>query len=138
MSKSGAPADDSLDEEKQWIFFVRLLFLKDTMTGRPTSGNLKPVAEDDVHSAGGTGHNESAQQIFEEMYQDEELSVEEAKHSSTCRPLSPSAVGQKVVEDADCLHNTVRILILQVYLPLVDAPTRNKNPEGVVYASSET
>ncbi|KAH7985978.1 hypothetical protein HPB49_026175 [Dermacentor silvarum] len=77
MSKSGAPADDSLDEEKQWIFFVRLLFLKDTMTGRPTSGNLKPVAEDDVHSAGGTGLNESAQQIFEEMYQDEELSVEE-------------------------------------------------------------
>ncbi|KAH7970703.1 hypothetical protein HPB49_014407 [Dermacentor silvarum] len=33
-SKSGTPADDRLDEEEQWIFFVRLLFLKDTMTGR--------------------------------------------------------------------------------------------------------
>ncbi|KAH7949993.1 hypothetical protein HPB49_018106 [Dermacentor silvarum] len=77
MSKSGAPADDSLDEEKQWIFFcVRLLFLKDTMTGRPTSGNLKPLAADDAHSAGGTGHDETAQDIFE-MYRDEELSVDE-------------------------------------------------------------
>ncbi|KAH7934090.1 hypothetical protein HPB49_021423 [Dermacentor silvarum] len=59
-----------------------------------TSGNLKPVAEDDVHSAGGTGHNESAQQIFEEMYQDEELSVEEV---GTCDNTQASNLVQHVL-----------------------------------------
>ncbi|XP_070385364.1 THAP domain-containing protein 1-like [Dermacentor albipictus] len=34
-AKSGAAADDSLDEDKQWMFFVVLLFLKDSMIGRP-------------------------------------------------------------------------------------------------------
>ncbi|KAH7977832.1 hypothetical protein HPB49_003709 [Dermacentor silvarum] len=34
-SKSGAPADDVLDESTKWVFFSRLMFLKDTMEGRP-------------------------------------------------------------------------------------------------------
>ncbi|KAH6938217.1 hypothetical protein HPB50_007803 [Hyalomma asiaticum] len=42
-SKSGAPADDVLDESTKWLFFYRLMFLKDTMEGRPTSGNLGPL-----------------------------------------------------------------------------------------------
>ncbi|KAL3186685.1 hypothetical protein MRX96_026843 [Rhipicephalus microplus] len=33
--KSGAPADDELDESTKWHFFSRLLFLKETMEGRP-------------------------------------------------------------------------------------------------------
>ncbi|KAH7933301.1 hypothetical protein HPB49_011257 [Dermacentor silvarum] len=68
---SKRPADGNLDEEKQWIFSVRLLFLKDTMTGRPTSDNLKPLAADDAHSAGGTGHDETAQDICADMYRDD-------------------------------------------------------------------
>ncbi|KAH6926527.1 hypothetical protein HPB50_019388 [Hyalomma asiaticum] len=34
-TKSGAPAGDDLDEATQWIFFKRLLLLKDTIEGRP-------------------------------------------------------------------------------------------------------
>ncbi|KAL3186786.1 hypothetical protein MRX96_026935 [Rhipicephalus microplus] len=41
--KSGAPADDELDESTKWHFFSRLLFLKETMKGRPTSGNVEPL-----------------------------------------------------------------------------------------------
>ncbi|XP_075732847.1 transcription factor Adf-1-like [Rhipicephalus microplus] len=41
--KSGAPADDELDESTKWHFFSRLLFLKETMEGRPTSGNVEPL-----------------------------------------------------------------------------------------------
>nr|XP_050028956.1 transcription factor Adf-1-like [Dermacentor andersoni] len=66
--KSGAAADDSLDEDKQWMFFVRLLFLKDGMIGRSTSG--APPA-DEWQSASANGHVESAQEIFTAMYQDE-------------------------------------------------------------------
>ncbi|KAH8038622.1 hypothetical protein HPB51_002746 [Rhipicephalus microplus] len=32
--KSGAPADDELDESTKWRFFSRFLFLKETMEGR--------------------------------------------------------------------------------------------------------
>ncbi|KAH7971381.1 hypothetical protein HPB49_023110 [Dermacentor silvarum] len=46
---------------------------QDTMTGRPTSGNLKPLAADDAHSAVGTGHDKTAQDIFAEMYRHKEL-----------------------------------------------------------------
>nr|XP_050046422.1 transcription factor Adf-1-like [Dermacentor andersoni] len=69
--KSGAAADDSLDEDKQWMFFVRLLFLKDGMIGRPTSGNLTAPPADKWQSASANGHVESAQEIFTAMYQDE-------------------------------------------------------------------
>ncbi|KAH8039418.1 hypothetical protein HPB51_007271 [Rhipicephalus microplus] len=41
--KSGAPANDELDESTKWHFFSRLLFLKETMKGRPTSGNVGPL-----------------------------------------------------------------------------------------------
>ncbi|KAH8009220.1 hypothetical protein HPB51_013128 [Rhipicephalus microplus] len=33
--KSGAPADDELDESTKWHFFSRLLFFEETMEGRP-------------------------------------------------------------------------------------------------------
>ncbi|KAH7977931.1 hypothetical protein HPB49_003985 [Dermacentor silvarum] len=72
-SKSGAPADDVLDESTKWVFFSRLMFLKDTMEGRPTSGNLEPLSpmEEALRDV------QTAQEILEGIYMEKEVSTSE-------------------------------------------------------------
>ncbi|KAH7965162.1 hypothetical protein HPB49_004551 [Dermacentor silvarum] len=73
-SKSGAPADDALDESTKWVFFSRLMFLKDTMEGRPTSGNLEPQSQMEESLC----DVETAQEILEGIYMEKEVSTSES------------------------------------------------------------
>ncbi|KAH7960491.1 hypothetical protein HPB49_020326 [Dermacentor silvarum] len=52
IPKSGAGAEDSEidDSAKTWLLYDHLLFLKDTIVGRPTSKNLEQLPAEDSSS----------------------------------------------------------------------------------------
>ncbi|KAL1479687.1 hypothetical protein MTO96_051652 [Rhipicephalus appendiculatus] len=69
--KSGAPADDVLDDSTKWIFFTRLMFLKVTMEGRPTSGNLEPLPAREAAPS----DQQTSEELLEGIYTEREVST---------------------------------------------------------------
>ncbi|KAL1429634.1 hypothetical protein MTO96_015977 [Rhipicephalus appendiculatus] len=67
--KSGAGAEDSEDEcsAKAWVFYDRLLFLKDSIVGRPTSGNLELLCDVESEITDRPQTEETAESLFGEI-----------------------------------------------------------------------
>ncbi|KAL1443848.1 hypothetical protein MTO96_045795 [Rhipicephalus appendiculatus] len=81
--KSGAPADDVLDDSTKWIFFTRLMFLKVTMEGRRTSGILEPLPA----RATAPSDEQTSEQLLEGIYTEKEV--------STCQVIDPREVATR-------------------------------------------
>ncbi|KAH6943013.1 hypothetical protein HPB50_013968 [Hyalomma asiaticum] len=84
--KSGAGAEDSENEDsaKAWVFYDQLLFLKDSIVGRPTSGNLEVLCEEgEVAERPRT--DETAESIFEDMISESSTSPEPDTYQATRR-----------------------------------------------------
>lgn len=70
IPKSGAGAEDGEidDSAMTWLFYDRLLFLKDTIVGRPTSGNLEQLPTEDSSSTDQEATpGVTAESVFTEM-----------------------------------------------------------------------
>ncbi|XP_077517633.1 uncharacterized protein LOC144128248 [Amblyomma americanum] len=106
QAKKSGPGADEVEETATWIFFERLLFLRDTMRSRPTSGNVEPLPY---------GHSEpvyivpeyncddtpqaSAEEISEQMYTNEHASLPSSTGpSSAPAPDAPNASVELVPE----------------------------------------
>ncbi|XP_077506896.1 uncharacterized protein LOC144116093 [Amblyomma americanum] len=99
--KSGTGADEV--EETTWPFFERLLFLRDTMLSRPTSGNLEPlphaeavyiVPEENISDT----PQGSAEAIFQQMFVESASLPSSPGTSAAPTPNSPSASVELVAE----------------------------------------
>ncbi|KAH6925893.1 hypothetical protein HPB50_011808 [Hyalomma asiaticum] len=89
-SKSGAPADGVLDESTKWVFFYRLMFLKDTMEGRPTSWNLGPLPPVEAAEYEST----TVEQLIEGMCEEGDTTTVELiqpPEASACEPVCREA-----------------------------------------------
>ncbi|XP_077552368.1 uncharacterized protein LOC144166749 [Haemaphysalis longicornis] len=63
----GNPPADSAVQPASWPFYEQLLFLRDTMTARKTSGNFKPQKRQKKQDIRQVGRQERAESLFREM-----------------------------------------------------------------------
>ncbi|KAL1480106.1 hypothetical protein MTO96_051323 [Rhipicephalus appendiculatus] len=88
--KSGAGAEDSEDEDaaKAWVFYDRLLFLKDSIVGRPTSRNLELLCEEESEITERPRTDKTAESIFEDIISESSTSPEPDTYQATRREVS--------------------------------------------------
>ncbi|KAH7933039.1 hypothetical protein HPB49_007307 [Dermacentor silvarum] len=126
-SKSGAPADDVLDESTKWVFFSRLMFLKDTMEGRPTSSNLEPQSQIEESLC----DVETAQEILEGIYMEKEVSTSESTEPLEALPAESCATAHssKHVLEIRVARRTENRSWLKAAGTVLDGPrVENKGP----------
>ncbi|KAL1470283.1 hypothetical protein MTO96_040522 [Rhipicephalus appendiculatus] len=88
--KSGAGAEDSEDGDsaKAWVFYNHLLFLKDSIVGRPTSGNLELLCDEESEITERPRTDETAKSIFEDIISETSTSPEPDTYQATRREVS--------------------------------------------------
>nr|XP_054925831.1 uncharacterized protein LOC129384402 [Dermacentor andersoni] len=99
--KSGAGADD-VQDDVAWPFFDQMMFLRDTMEYRPTSGNVPPVPPSNEEENAAGILTKMCQFSNLETLQAPTLSGEESQaEAATLSTASESAESQEILEQLD-------------------------------------
>ncbi|XP_049517124.1 uncharacterized protein LOC125942912 [Dermacentor silvarum] len=107
--KSGAGADD-VQDDVVWPFFEQMMFLRDTMEYRPTSGNLPSVPP--------SSEEESAADILTKMCQfSDRASLEVPSPSGEASQATLSTVSHESLESQDILESLESPVLQDVLVP---------------------
>ncbi|XP_037514979.1 transcription factor Adf-1 [Rhipicephalus sanguineus] len=107
--QSGAGAEDSEVEDsvKSWIFYDRLLFLQDSIVGRPTSGNLEQLPDvESEDTEQGQSNEETAESLFRDIYSETSTSPEPDTCPRTTRRKASTSSGAATQIPTNSSHNS--------------------------------